>query len=202
MKQNNNIDYISLINDYKEIMGEPIGIGSCRTVFNDIEDENIVIKIASNAIGIIQNRLEYKLSNSNKYYNTILPIVYSISEDGTILYSEKCRQCVEDDISNILKISLNDFCLITTVIYQNIYNNELILKLRSNNLRKIQQDKYFKALKSILVKYNLCEGDLQDLKNIGIVERDGKEQLVLIDYGLTVENYKQLEKLKENEYCR
>lgn len=199
MKNNEILDYKSLINDYKEIMGEPIGIGSCRTVFNDIEDENIVIKIASNEIGIIQNRLEFKLSNSNKYYKTILPIVYSISEDGTILYVEKCRQCIEDDINNFFGISLHDFRLITTLVYQNIYNDELIFKLRSNNLRKIQQDKYFKALKSILVKYNLCEGDLNDLRNLGIVKRDNNEQLVLIDYGLTVENYIKLEKIKENE---
>lgn len=98
--------YLEMYSALKEEGYEIIGSGYSRTVFANNEND-YVIKIASNQNGAIANRDEANLSksySSSKNISNILPYVYSYSEKGNWLICEKVNTFENISLEDLRKV--------------------------------------------------------------------------------------------------
>ena len=98
--------YLETYSTLKEEGYEIIGSGYSRTVFANNEDD-YVIKLASNQDGIIANKDEVNLStskSSSKNISSILPYVYSYSKKGNWLICEKVNTFENVALEDLKKV--------------------------------------------------------------------------------------------------
>lgn len=98
--------YLEMYSTLKEEGYEIIGSGYSRTVFANNEDD-YVIKLASNQDGIIANKDEVNLStskSSSKNISSILPYVYSYSKKGNWLICEKVNTFENVALEDLKKV--------------------------------------------------------------------------------------------------
>jgi len=98
--------YLEMYSTFKEEGYEIIGSGYSRTVFANNEDD-YVIKLASNQDGIIANKDEVNLStskSSSKNISSILPYVYSYSKKGNWLICEKVNTFENVALEDLKKV--------------------------------------------------------------------------------------------------
>ena len=156
-----------------------IGSGSSRSVY-DLKDGN-VLKVAKNARGIAQNEVESYLSFSS--YDVCAKVIES-SEKLTWLVMEKCE-----------KITKKEFALLTGVSF-----DSFVLQLRHDflprsayysvqNGRAVADNDFYSEVARTVSDNDLKWGDVARLSNLGKVKRDGKWQVVLLDFGLNSESW-------------
>lgn len=206
-----------------DFLGQPIGDGSSRSVF-EIDDAQ-VLKIANKKYfdaGCAQNKQEWDLVKS--YNSPLLTKVLYHANDFSWIISERVLPSEEIDFYKILGLPYRTYDTERNV--ENKYDKEhkdllnyndykvdkinnndsgisynqirlvMRLMLKGKDVSKdfpkeyniINNHPWFKEL------YNLCENhslDIDDLglPNFGIVSRNGKPYIVILDSGLTEEIY-------------
>lgn len=143
-----------------------IARGSSRAVFR--ADKNTVIKVAMNDKGIAQNQIEIKISQDTPDDAPIAK-VKDYDPNGIWIESERARKANVEDFENIIG-SLNQ---------------------RGIGMHFWQSIPYIWNIIKIARKYNLPYGDLGKMDSWGVVNRNGTDLLVLIDYGLDMDVWKQ-----------
>lgn len=158
-----------------------IGIGTSRIVI-EMPSGNTVLKAAMSQKGIEQNKIEIQLSQ-NSVASLGLAKVINSAADGRWVVSEKATALTSKD----------DFIDLVGLTPYTLYN-----AIAQNNLKYLEHSltpngiKIAKALEAILQLVDFYEPDLKKLDSWGVVTRDGKKYVVLIDYGIThdiVRNY-------------
>lgn len=171
--------------DYcKQMLGQPIGNGSSRIVFQ-ISDER-VLKVAKNQKGIAQNEAEGEWGKQN--YD-IFPTLYNVDDNYIFLETEYVLPCKKEDFQQVLGISFEEFkdfikCAYNSYARRPLYTNmsqERYVELLENN-----ENLY--SINTYLADYQLENvADLLRLANLGLVRRNGEERIVILDDGLTEE---------------
>jgi hypothetical protein len=166
-------------NGYKycvKMLGEPIGKGSARFVFQI--DDTRVLKLATNMKGVAQNKSEVMVYQQapNK---TFMPIVYNDSDMENYFYviSEYVLPAEEKDFETVLGVPF--YTLVE--IFSNYYRGDEIKKYEeySPKIRHLLQ--YFTEMSKIGVNTH----DWFNLENWGLTKRHGKAIMVTLDNGLT-----------------
>lgn len=166
-------------NGYKycvKMLGEPIGKGSARFVFQI--DDTRVLKLATNMKGIAQNKAEVTVYQQapNK---TFMPIVYNDSDMENYFYiiSEYVLPAEEKDFETVLGVPF--YTLVE--IFSNYYRGDEIKKYEEYlpKIRRLLQ--YFTEMSKIGVNTH----DWFNLENWGLTKRHGKAIMVTLDNGLT-----------------
>lgn len=166
-------------NGYKycvKMLGEPIGNGSARFVFQI--DDTRVLKLATNMKGVAQNKSEVMVYQQapNK---TFMPIVYNDSdmEDYFYVISEYVLPAEEKDFETVLGVPF--YTLVE--IFSNYYRGDEIKKYEEYlpKIRHLLQ--YFTEMSKIGVNTH----DWFNLENWGLTKRNGKAIMVTLDNGLT-----------------
>ena len=159
-----------------------ISSGSSRIVYQ-IDNEK-VLKIAKNKKGIAQNIAE------NDYVIQTHDIVAKVFEaDNNGLFNEM-------ELAN--RVNPTIFKKILGFDFNNIYSylNYAVKRLTSppnfrhdiktkEEINFINNNEWLNELADLVAETNMPIGDLCKLDSYGIVNRNGKQYIVLIDYGLT-----------------
>jgi hypothetical protein len=162
---------------------DKLGAGSARAVF--VADATTVIKVAKNAKGLEQNRAEIDISNNSGDDAPIAKVLDFDSANYTYIESERARKAKPTDFKKITGFSMDHIMLSLDV-----WNKE-----RTGGFGYTKPDTYEQILESPLMlelmdmvgTFNLAIGDIWRISSWGIVNRDGQEHLVLIDYGLNLD---------------
>lgn len=170
----------------KNHLGNPIGNGSSRTVFQ-INDEK-VLKLAKNNKGIAQNYNETdRLIQS---YN-IAPKIFDYSDDDTYIVAEYVLPAKPQDFKECLGMTFDDFCDFVIQI-SSIYDrsNNHYRKYDTESFEKIiENNKWLYNFYIYMTDYQPPYGDLIRIQNYGMVNRNNKPEIVLLDAGLTEQTY-------------
>lgn len=172
------IDYL------KNILGKHLGKGTSRIVFN--VDNDKVLKVALNQKGLAQNESEIDLKDE-KYLEDIIAKVYDYDKDDYIwVEMEKATKAKKSDFKKFFNI---EYSILYDYIYSQIFNR--------NFGYYIENYDYANKILEIIISYDYNFFDVLKINSWGIVKRDGQEKLVLIDFGLTNDNYIQYYKRKK-----
>jgi len=164
-----------------------LGKGTSRIVF-EIDNEK-VLKFALNEAGKVQNENE---TSTAKNYSHVTSKVFNFGPDFEWILTEKARKAKTADFKKITGISIGSFLLLLSQVGDEIMNFKTPNfayeedKIRYYNFREIQ---LVKDLEQLMLDNDLISGDIAKPNSWGVVERDGKEHLVLIDFGLNSQTY-------------
>lgn len=177
-----------------EYLGGRIGNGTSRIVYQ-LDDEK-VLKLAKNDKGIAQNEQEGRPDYYRDSIGIFAEVYYNLSDqdDYTFIVSEYVLPAKEKDLERIIGL---DECTYERFVNTAEYNR---LGRRKNIWNRmddedfqylLEQDEYgfLYQLNDYIMSYDMPAGDFSVLRNLGIVSRDGQEQLVILDSGLSNEVY-------------
>lgn len=174
-----------------EHLGEPIGEGSSRAVFQI--DDNRVLKLASDNVGTTQNDIEINYYERFEHLG-LFPMIYGNSEDSEWIISEYVLPLSEEDVWQLLGVKMNEFySIIVSMEYyergQTKYGQYYTVMERSTLNKYILKYPFFKALNEYIRESDCFIGDLISLDNLGLANRNQKPHIVILDSGLDNENY-------------
>lgn len=179
---------------------EKIAAGSGRIVFKI--DDKMALKLAKNPKGVAQNLQEAQIGGDH-YFQGIVAIVFN---------SDQQDQWVESELATKLKPTRFKQLTGVEMLHLNMY---LINRESENNrggkeifhidpqIEEPMHDNQFVAdVVELMHNYALNAGDLGRLSSYGEVSRDGQPTVVVTDYGLSDEIYKEfyVKKPKRNFY--
>jgi hypothetical protein len=176
----------------REYLGEPIGKGSSRVVFQ--LDDEWVLKLAINAKGIAQNEHE----GQPDYYKDGLSIFpnknYELSdlENYTFIVSEYVLPAKQGDFKKCLGVDFQTFCgFIGSSIkqFERRYFGPSLPESQFEDL--IENSEYFNELYQYICDYQDNTRDAMALRNLGMAMRDGEPVIVILDSGLSEDIYNQ-----------
>jgi hypothetical protein len=169
----------------KEKLGR-LGSGSARVVF-DI-DEDKVFKLAKNSKGLAQNDLESDISATGWY--DFVARVFDADPNNLWIESEKATKMKKSDFKKLTGFKFDDW---TNTLLQR--TRELqgdrggIFFAAPENYDEILEDELFNNIISFIMDYDIVPGDFARISSWGIVNREGHEVPVLIDYGISKSIY-------------
>lgn len=165
-----------------------ISSGSSRIAYKI--DDTKVLKLAKNKKGLAQNEAEIMYSQ-DYMMDDIVAQVFNYDENNLWLEMEFARKVTSATFQNIVGISFNDY--IDGVWYQdeNLRPKKNHFKrLKPDNIDDMWENEFVSRIFDLMGSYdNFIAGDLTKLSTYGIVNRDGMDTIVLIDFGLTDEVY-------------
>jgi len=160
--------------------------GSSRIVY--LIDETKVLKIARNKKGLAQNMNEIQWGK-DYYYRDILAQVFEHSEDNIFLEMELAKKVKPDDFVRIVGYSLED--IYSYLEYTSSNSNERSFKAKQlgNKLDDMHENQFIHLLNDFFIANKMEMGDLSKLNTYGLVKRNGNDEIVLVDYGLTKDTF-------------
>jgi len=164
--------------DYVQSHLRRISSGSSRIVY-EVDNEK-VLKVAKNKKGIDQNLVE-----STYYFQDydIVARVFNSSDDGLFIEMEKASKLTKSEFKKLTGISIED-------LYQYIrYFENPKYSFKPNNYDELSDLDFMVELMMFAGDNQLPMGDFARLSSYGKVKRDGKDTVVLIDFGLDIETY-------------
>jgi len=183
-KLNNSWDKKAYIEKYLK----PLGEGSARAVF--VADEQTALKVAISKAGQAQNKLEVQVYNKarNKSYTDLITNVFEYDENFLWIESERAGPIVyAEQWSKVAGVSFYDF-MDALDAYD---SSDEIGRLRDG--KKIVKMPMFKQLIAMMKDYKMLISDgfhdFRNPTNWGIVKRNGKQHVVVVDYGLDKKVY-------------
>lgn len=168
---------------YCEQFLQRISSGSSRIVYK-IDDEK-VLKLAKNVKGLSQNEVEISYSQYNDI-NYICAKVFDYEDNNLWLEMEFARKVSKGDFKRITGFSFEDYC---AAIHN--YGNQ-VSSSRSSYTKDVSpeivaqmwENEFMYPIFNFIGNYDIPVGDLQRLSSYGIVQRDGVDAIVLVDFGL------------------
>lgn len=166
-----------------------IASGSARVVFK-IDDEKC-LKVAKNQKGIAQNTEE---ARSYAKETGIGAEVYNFADDYEWIEMELARKAKPSDFKRIVGYDFKFVCEFINWTYSHYsvgyrrYPNLFPFNKQNEELFEelIEEYGFFHSLYYYMADTTLNSiGDLQRVSSYGIVNRNGEEEIVLIDYGLS-----------------
>lgn len=164
---------------------EKLGSGSARVVYK--VDNEKVLKIAKNKKGIAQNSVEAEGYLQN--YD-IVARVFDTDKDDFWVEMEWAKKLSPKRFEQLtgLKIESVTNYLTYKKKYQN-YNNKPAPEIK-DFLQKSEENEFIQNLWELIEEYNMIyPGDFTRISSYGEVTRDGKQKVVLVDFGLTSSVY-------------
>lgn len=190
-----NLDKFKEINSYagkikyaKQYLGKPLGAGSSRIVFK--VDDTKVLKLAKNKKGLAQNSAE---TNWVNFSYDILAKIFDFDNEDLWVEMELARKAKPSDFKRLLGFNIEDLVTYLTIKYHEHEGKKYPYHLDPNAefiVKKLDDIDFINDLVEFMHYSESPVGDLGRLSSWGVVNRNGKEVLVLVDYGLTEDIYK------------
>lgn len=165
------------------MLGSPIGKGSARIVYQ-IDDEK-VLKLAFNSKGVAQNEAE---ADWNAQNYGVVPTLYDVDDDYMYIISEYVIPAKKQDFKEILGMSFEDFQQVVMQIYNKYARRPVGTRLNWEQFEEIMENnEWLYQLNMFMSDYGMPYGDIVALRNLGICNRDGEAEIVVLDYGFNEE---------------
>lgn len=178
---------------------QSISAGSSRLVYK-IDNEK-VLKLAKNDAGIAQNQTEIKWGK-NKTYTPILAHTFDNHPAGLWVEMELARMATPEKLTNLLGYNLSQLCLFLKGNYFGSKGNTAksdsyyrMLMNADDDEQPMTKDNFFKnrfanLLTKFIIEVRTGSGDFCMTDTYGVVKRGGKDTIVIIDFGLTEDIYR------------
>jgi hypothetical protein len=165
-----------------------ISSGSSRVVYK-IDDEK-VLKLAKNKKGLAQNEVEIEYGGYNDL-SDIVAKVFESDENNLWVEMELARRVKASDFKRIVGY---DFELIEQAIQNYGVDSgntkaRVKYKIDPEIWDDMWENEFMYAIFGYIGNYGVPVGDLRRLSSYGLVNRNGEDKIVLIDYGLTHDVY-------------
>lgn len=172
---------------------DKLGAGSSRAAF--IADNDTVIKVAKNNKGLAQNRVEATISSDDFMPpNAPIALVKDHDPDYVWIESERARKAKPTDFQSIVGHPMKDVIKAVRELVDNHKGTRQssYWYLKDRELfDQLSETSFITDLVDIIVNHNLSMGDVDRISSWGIVNRNGSLNLVLVDYGLDEQVWKQ-----------
>lgn len=194
------INYFDDIYNYcVKHLGEPIGRGSSRAVFQI--NDRLVLKVAMSQRGIAQNRAEF--SNDDTKYK-ILPSIHGHDSEFVWIVSDYVVPLADtsngihamyrqanDTLMKLVGETWSTFCtFINTAIMTYIPTISAKTMDERSFLNLVERNWFFAEVYKFMSETKLSTFDIKSVENWGISMREGKPIPVFLDSGFTDEVYK------------
>jgi hypothetical protein len=164
-----------------------IASGSSRIVYK-VDDEK-VLKLAKNKKGLAQNEVEIEYSQYHDI-ESIVARVFDYHPDYLWVEMELARKVTKSNFKAATGFNWEDYT-------KALYNYSLEHTGRRGQRQDIDkelvsamwEDEFTYEMFSFIGSYDVPVGDLIRTSSYGLVKRDGREDIALIDYGLTSDVY-------------
>ena len=156
--------------------------GSSRVVYQ-IDDEK-VLKIAKNKKGLAQNGSE---SDWSKEAYDVTAKVFNSSEDFFWLEMELAKKLTPTRFKQLTGLSIQDMQLAMRALRERMRPSPygMNVKLDSDFEKKLYENEFYLDIERFVADYDMETGDFGRINSYGEVIRDGKEKVVLVDFGVT-----------------
>jgi hypothetical protein len=163
-----------------------ISSGSSRIVYK-IDDEK-VLKLAKNKRGLAQNEVEIEYGN---YYDIsdIVAEVFESDENNLWVEMELAKKVTTNIFKNVVGISFEDYATGMRYHYDTNIKPSRYPSRKPENMDEMWENEFAYRMLSFMGDYDIPVGDLARLSTYGLVKRDGQDEIVMIDYGLTHDVY-------------
>lgn len=159
-----------------------ISSGSGRIVYK-IDNEK-VLKLARNTKGVEQNGNEAAWKDDG-YYQPILARIFEYHQKDYWLEMELARRVKPTDFKRLLNYSVNDLGRYLSNKYNENNGKRSIYSLDDTIKNIINESPFAEHLLSYSLDSDCQVGDFNKLSSYGLVNRDGEDTIVVVDYGLT-----------------
>ncbi len=168
-----------------------ISSGSSRIAYKI--DVTKVLKLAKNKKGLAQNEVE--ISNSQDYMmDDIVAEVFNYDENNLWLEMELARKVTPKLFYDIVGIPFTDFADGVEYIrwYLDTNNYRRYNQKKPNNYELMWETDFVVKIFEMMNSYMQLKsyGDLKAMSSYGIVKRNGVDTIVLVDYGINDEVYR------------
>lgn len=171
---------------YCEERLQRISSGSSRIAYKI--DEEKVLKIAKNKKGIAQN--EHEASQSEDYLlDNIVANIFDYDEDYFWIEMELAKKVALSDFNRITGFSFQDYSIVMNNHHVSMDNRNKGYKrdISPEIVEQMWESEFTYSMLDYLGSYMAPIGDLLKLNSYGIVNRNGHETIVLIDFGVNEE---------------
>ena len=165
-----------------------ISSGSSRIVFR-IDDEK-VLKLAKNQKGLAQNDGETSWANDG-YYGEILAKVFDFDQENSLwVEMELARPVTNQMFKNFFGVDIRDFEEYITLENNKRIGKPIRFQPKPEVVKMLDNNVYVDRLIRFIADTDSIIGDFGKLSSYGLVRRDGKDTIVLIDFGLSDDDFK------------
>lgn len=181
---------------YCEQRLKKLGAGTSRRVYQ-IDNEKC-LKLAKNGKGVGQNIEEINLGN-DMYAGGCFAKVYDYDPNGLFVEMELARKAKESDFERLVGIPFDCYCdLIIRTAITYLPNNCQSRRWVNNAMEdtynyvmdNIDNFEFISEVIDYMSNFQVkAYGDLQRISSYGVVRRNGTEEMVIIDFGLTEDVY-------------
>jgi hypothetical protein len=163
-----------------------ISSGSSRIVYK--VDDTKVLKLAKNKKGLAQNEVEIEYS-LDYMWDDIVAKIFDYDQNNLWVEMELARKVTPKKFYEIVGFTFEDYC--NGIRYHSDQQKHISIETsKPNNYEQMWEDNEFMySIFDIIGSYDFTVGDLCRLNSYGLVNRNGQEDIVLIDYGLTNDVY-------------
>ena len=165
-----------------------ISSGSSRIVYK-IDDQK-VLKLAKNKKGIAQNNQEITWG-SDWYYGEILANIFDYDENDLWVEMELARKVTPKKFEEIIGVPLREYEYYMTMKINEYQGKQTYryFNLDPKYVEILDKNEFVSKLIDFIISSDSSLGDYGRLTSFGVVNRDGVDTLVVIDYGLNNEVY-------------
>lgn len=168
-----------------EQLGKHVGKGSARVVFQ--MDDDKVLKLAFNNKGVAQNEAE---ADWGAQQYGVVPKLYDVDDNYNYIIMEYVLPAKKADFQHCLGISFEEYVEFVKKAFYYYGDNRdrryLHPQMTDERFEELAENvDFLGSLYSYMGDYQLPYGDLIEMRNIGLCNRDGDAELVILDSGLT-----------------
>lgn len=160
--------------------------GSSRTVYQI--DEKKVLKLAISKRGIVQNETEID-RGQDTYYSDILAEVYDYDENGLWVEMELAKPVGKKDFKKLVGVDF-EYVKLYLINFQSSNNGKgEPYRIPQELVAEMDENFFVQRLRDFIAGTDALAADLGKPDSIGVVNRGGEPELVLIDFGLTEKDF-------------
>jgi hypothetical protein len=164
-----------------------ISSGSGRIVYK-IDDEK-VLKLAWNEKGVQQNANEAAWKDDG-YYQPILARIFNYHQKDYWLEMELARRVKPSDFKKLLNFSVDELGMFLRNRVEQNNGRKNIFRIDDSVLEILNESQFAEHLLSYSLDADCGVGDFGHISSYGLVNRDGEDVIVVVDYGLTQSTWK------------
>jgi hypothetical protein len=164
-----------------------ISSGSSRIVY--LIDNVKVLKLAWNNKGLAQNKTEIAFSN-DYMWDGLIAEIFEYDENNLWVEMELARKVTPTIWNSIIGIPIEELHKCARFIDQEKNPRKFRYHFtKPASMDKVENNEFTSSILDLISNFNIGAGDFGRLSTYGLVKRDGKDKIVIIDYGLTNEIY-------------
>jgi hypothetical protein len=159
-----------------------ISSGSGRVVY--MIDDTKVLKLAKNRKGVAQIEVEADWGQQS-YFNNLLAHTFDYHPEYLWIEMELARKVTNDTFEMLADCKIIDMYQYLDNFHNDINSRRNIYKQSPELVDFLNENTFTQMVREFMVNTDSGAGDFGKLNSYGLVQRNGEDDLVIIDFGLT-----------------